>query len=296
MGIQVSEVFRFSPRFRPGMHIFVNYALEAFRTPQHSHDAFEMNYVSEGSGYQYINDRVVPVKRGDLFLLPIGTSHVYRPSTSTEDNSLTVINCVFRLEALPMFQSFPPPGSLLERALYRPSSLPHPWLQFHDKDHVLYDLFLTLLTEYRQASPGYHVIVQSLFHQIVAMLHRMSEQEDTALPGRQKIEEAIRFIRKRYHEDITLKEVAGHNYVSTSHLHKLIKQATGSTFTHYLQNLRIQRSCELLRTTDMTVQHIAEAVGYRDMKFFHRLFRKKTGMTPNEYRKHGVPLLGVGGE
>jgi AraC family L-rhamnose operon transcriptional activator RhaR len=64
----------------------------------------------------------------------------------------------------------------------------------------------------------------------------------------------------------------------------MLKRATGQSFTEYMQNLRIRKSCELLRRTTLPVKEIAARSGYRDLKFFHELFRKKTGRTPLEYR------------
>ncbi|UUZ86091.1 helix-turn-helix transcriptional regulator [Paenibacillus sp. P26] len=104
------------------------------------------------------------------------------------------------------------------------------------------------------------------------------------------MQEAIRFIKRNYQNAITLKQVAEHSFLSESHLQKLFKQATGESFIAYVQNLRVHRCCEPLKTTGMTVQQIAGLVGYQDMKYFHALFRQRTGMTPREYRKHGEPL------
>ena len=57
------------------------------------------------------------------------------------------------------------------------------------------------------------------------------------------------------------------------------------TFTDYLQKLRIEKSCELLAGSDMRIAEIAQAVGYEDIKFFNRLFKRTLGMPPREYRR-----------
>ncbi|ULL15079.1 AraC family transcriptional regulator [Paenibacillus sp. H1-7] len=285
------EVFKSEQRFRPGMNVFVNRAFEAFSIPQHTHDAIEISYVTEGTGYQYIDDTVVPVKRGDIFLLPIGTSHVYRPTSPDKVRTLAIINCVFRLEALPSEGNMPPRGSELHHALYSPSKLKRPWFHYYDKDSKYTDLFHTLLSEYRLKLPGYEVVVQSMLTQIMALLHRDTLSCVAPEKMNLKIQDALHFIKHRFHEDINLKQVAEHAFLSVSHLQRLFKQATGTSFTCYVQNLRIQRCCELLKSTSMTVQQIAGAIGYHDMKFFHTLFRQKTGMTPQEYRKNDNTIL-----
>lgn len=286
----MKPVFLSHQRFRPGMNVFVNRAFEAFNIPQHTHDAIEISFVTEGTGYQFINDTVVRVKRGDIYLLPVGTSHVYRPSSPDKVRSLGIINCVFRIEALSGYGDFPPEGTELHRALFHPETLAQPWFHHYDKDSAFTDLFHTMLAEYRQRQPGYEAVVQALFIQLIAQLHRCLLPPASVDHCRSKVQEAIRFIKRNYQNAITLKQVAEHSFLSESHLQKLFKQATGESFIAYVQNLRVHRCCELLKTTGMTVQQIAGLVGYQDMKYFHALFRQRTGMTPREYRKHGEPL------
>ncbi|WP_248924376.1 helix-turn-helix domain-containing protein [Paenibacillus hamazuiensis] len=285
------EVFKSDERFRSGMNIFVNRAYEAFDIPQHTHDAIEISYVTEGTGFQFINDSVVSVRRGDIFLLPIGTSHVYRPPSPEKTRTLGVINCVFRLEALANTPDFPPPGSVLHDAIFSPHQMQLPYFHHYDKDSLFTELFHSILTEYRQRQACYEVVVQGLFMQIIAALHRSTLTPSAAERGNDKILDAIHFIKRHFHEDITLKQVAEHAYLSVSHLQRLLKQTTGVSFTSYVQHLRVQKCCELLKSSTMTVQQIAGAVGYQDMKFFHSLFRERTGMTPQEYRKNGEAEL-----
>ncbi|WP_179136175.1 AraC family transcriptional regulator [Paenibacillus sp. 32352] len=286
MNPMASEVFRADQKFRPGMNIFVNRAFEAFSIPQHTHDAIEISYVTEGIGYQFINNTVVPVKRGDIYLLPMGTSHVYRPPSPDKVRTLSILNCVFRPELLQSSSSFPPAGSELHNALFHSENMRQPWFHHYDKDSKYGELFHNLLSEYRLQLPGYEVIVHSILIQILALLHRDTLSTSVPETMNLKVQDALQFIKQHYHEDINLKQVAEHAFLSVSHLQRLIKQATGTSFTSYVQHLRVQKCCELLKATSMTVQQIAGTVGYHDMKFFHTLFRQKTGMTPQEYRKN----------
>lgn len=281
-----TEVFKSDERFRPGMNVFVNRAYEAFKLSKHSHDAIEISYVTEGIGFQYINDTTVQVKQGDIFLLPIGTSHVYRPPSPAKVGSLGIINCVFRPEALRPWTDFPPAGSQLHQVLHAPQTMDLPWFHLYDKDSAFTELFYNLLSEYRQKQPGYEVIVQSLFSQLVALLYRHSMLSGSYEKRSPKIQDALQYIKHHCFEEISLKQVAEHSFLSISHLQRLLKQATGSSFTSYVQHLRVKKCCELLKTTSMTVQQIANTVGYQDMKYFHALFRHKSGMTPQEYRKN----------
>lgn len=282
-----TELLKLDERFRPGMHIFVNRAYEAFKLSKHTHNAIEISYVTEGTGFQYLNDTTLQVRQGDIFILPIGTSHVYRPPSPAKVGTLGVINCVFKPEALGVWPGFPPEGSPLDQVVRAPETLEQPWLHLHDKDNMFSDLFYTMLAEYRQRLPGYEMVVNAMFGQLMALLHRHTVVDQPAKRSGPKIEDALRYIRHHCHGPVTLKQVADQSFLSVSHLQRLLRQATGSSFTSYIQHLRIKKCCELLKTTTMTVQQAAGAVGYHDMKHFHTLFRKKTGMTPREYRLLG---------
>jgi AraC-like DNA-binding protein len=273
--------------FPPHFKIFANRCREAFKLPMHTHDFIEMSYVVEGSGYQFVNNRVLPVKKGDLFLLPLGTSHVYRPSSPTKPNTLIVINCLFLPEAIEGKLPFLPETSPLHSCLYHPKALKEPWLHYCDYNAKLLDRFEELLMECRIRENGYEVMMTSLLVQILTLLQRGLPPAEPVRCAYDKLEEILDYMRTRYADNLTVSQAATRFYMSPSHLQRVFKRGTGQSFTHYLQNLRIERSCELLKTTNWTVQQIASQVGYQDMKYFHTLFRKITGVSPREYRNSG---------
>jgi len=65
----------------------------------------------------------------------------------------------------------------------------------------------------------------------------------------------------------------------------LFKQETGQTLNDYIIESRIQRACELLVNTSQTGREIARATGFNDVRYFYTLFKKRTGMTIEHYRR-----------
>ncbi len=95
-------------------------------------------------------------------------------------------------------------------------------------------------------------------------------------------------IRQHYDDDqLSLFEISRQIGVSSSHLSKIFSQETGQTMTEYLTLTRISKAKELLKTTRSKTFEIAYQVGYNDQHYFSNLFKKVTGLTPTEYRKHG---------
>ncbi|MGQ9780213.1 MAG: PocR ligand-binding domain-containing protein [Bacillota bacterium] len=97
--------------------------------------------------------------------------------------------------------------------------------------------------------------------------------------------EATKYIRENYHQPLTLEKVAQQVYVSPFYLSHLFKSELGLTFVEYLTRVRIEEAKRLLATSNLSVLGVAEKVGYEDASYFSKVFRKVTGMTPNQYRR-----------
>ncbi|MBD2868511.1 helix-turn-helix domain-containing protein [Paenibacillus arenilitoris] len=266
--------------------IFVNREQEAFSLGQHTHDFVEINIVGEGCGFHYIEDQVVQVKQGDVFLIPIGTSHVFRPSSPERDKVLVVYNCIFRNKAMENWSHHFSENSETIRMILYPQERKGRWLQFHDKHSTLHNMIHNMHCEYLKRNQGCEIILNTTLIQLLIMLQRMEMEKEYMPSPNDKLDDVMHYIKNHYSKNITAQNVADHFYMSISHFQRQFKKLTGHTFIQYLQNIRIQKCCELLESTDISIHEIANLVGYLDMKFFHALFRKKTGVTPRKYRQN----------
>jgi two-component system response regulator YesN len=106
-----------------------------------------------------------------------------------------------------------------------------------------------------------------------------------ALVNKDLVQQAIEYIHENQRQpEMTLKDVASAVNLSPSHLAYLLKENLGVSYKKYLTSLRMGQAKKLLRTTDLTVAAIAQAVGYPNITNFYRLFQRETGTTPAEYR------------
>lgn len=83
----------------------------------------------------------------------------------------------------------------------------------------------------------------------------------------------------------SIEDVAQHFHISHSYLGRIFKQHTRTTPVQMLQEIRLSHACEFLENTQLSVQEIAYKTGYSDVTFFIRIFHKKYGVTPLQYRK-----------
>jgi AraC-like DNA-binding protein len=80
--------------------------------------------------------------------------------------------------------------------------------------------------------------------------------------------------------------LASYLAITPSYLSVQFKKETSQTITDYIQNVRLEHAILLLNSTSDSIQEIASLCGFPDSNYFTRVFKKKKGLTPKEYRKH----------
>ena len=126
-------------------------------------------------------------------------------------------------------------------------------------------------------------IIKSSIHALtVAVNHLVKATGDTALQDK-RLTEIINYINTNY-LTVTLDELADQFHLSKPYLSKYIKDKSGKTFGELVKAVRMKKARTLLKGGNMTVEAIAENVGYQNVEHFNRLFKKKYGMTPVQFR------------
>jgi two-component system response regulator YesN len=92
-------------------------------------------------------------------------------------------------------------------------------------------------------------------------------------------------MQRNFQNNLTEDFLASLFYLNRSYLSQIFRKRTGMKFVDYLNQLRIEKAKELLTSTDLKMYQIAKRVGYDNPKYFFRIFKKKTGLTPEQYRK-----------
>ena len=81
------------------------------------------------------------------------------------------------------------------------------------------------------------------------------------------------------------KSIAKRCAVSETVYRKQFKAITGISPIQYITRLKVEKACELLQEYDMSVNDISDFLGFNDLPYFYRVFKKITGFTPNEFRE-----------
>ncbi|MBD2848098.1 response regulator [Paenibacillus sp. IB182496] len=99
------------------------------------------------------------------------------------------------------------------------------------------------------------------------------------------IERVHQFIEQQLSNDVSLQAIAEYVNLHPVYLSKIYKVETGISLSDYILNFRLGRAAELLKHKEVKIYEVGEQVGYQTTHYFIRVFKKRYGMTPQEYRE-----------
>ena len=117
------------------------------------------------------------------------------------------------------------------------------------------------------------------------MKYNLQEPINTDNKSEEIIENALKYMRHHYFREITLDDVAKYVNRSKEYFCTYYKKNTGENFLDTLTRHRIEMSKKLLTNTTLTINQVAESVGYRSASYYHKTFKNLCGLPPAEYRK-----------
>lgn len=260
----------------------------------HEHTFFEIVYVYDGSCKQTISNNKITLSTGDLCIIPPGIKH----DISVFDDTSVILNCLVKKSTLHnIFFNFLNNANILStfflNNIYSESG--NNYIIFHTgNDHEIHRGFLYTYWESINQTLYFDQMISYTLLLIFGLLIRLYERS-VELPVFTKKTDVQRFALLQFIQDnyknISLDDVAERFNYTPEYASKLIKKATGLTFTQILQQVRIEKAQVLLHDTNMTIANIANEVGYENTEHFIRTFKNKMHMTPTEYRRTGYHML-----
>lgn len=127
-------------------------------------------------------------------------------------------------------------------------------------------------------------LLESLQQQIKDCEMVMAKQGEKPFADNELIEKALEYIHQNYTDELTLQKLADHIHISRNYFSILFKRFLNQTFIDYVIDLRIKKAKELLTHTSLRVYEVAEQSGFGDVKYFSKLYKKTTGLSPGDYR------------
>jgi len=233
---------------------------------------FQAVYISSGKGWYEGPDRSrKSIKAGDLFLLFPGVRHAYSPDPETGWHEYWVGFAGHHA------------NRLYENGII---SADKPVHNIGLNQDVMAD-FEQIIQLCRQQPPGFQVLLGALVLQLLAHVHACEIRAKTTHEESEYVETARSIMRMHVEDSIEVGDIALEIGISYQRLLDLFQDYTGLTPYQYFLKLRIHRAKELLLDRSLSIKEVATQMNFDNQYYFSRLFRKKTGMPPSEWRIMG---------
>ncbi|WNV83344.1 AraC family transcriptional regulator [Umezawaea sp. Da 62-37] len=255
----------------------------------HAHDFLVLFYVQHGDASMRVDGRDWPLTTGDAFVVAPGT--VITPERARVDEGAESWAVFFPADAID-------PAAAASLVSWRTHPLLSPFIGNHrgggQRLHVPPDErakwlghLADLDGELRGRRDGYADAARA--HLTLLLVHLGRLHVD--LPGDAAVEPLLaavfEVVENRYHEPISLRDVAEAVGLTTGHLTTVIGKRTGRTVQQWITERRMREARRLLADTDLTIAETAQRVGYRDTGYFIRRFRTAHRVTPTAWREAG---------
>lgn len=260
-------------------------AYAGMRAMCHWHEDIECIQIIEGEMFYNINGKNLLLKQGDILFVNSGQLHYGYSKEHQECHFycfilhpalLNVNKTMYRRFVCPITKNsqyeywFFPSGSdtniQIEEHLFKLSQI---------------DYVKTPVSVYQ---------ITGIFQQIWSLLFQNAEITLTSLDPDASADmvlqkKMVSFIRENYSENIELKDIASSVHISRNKCCQIFQKLLRESPVSYLNSYRLEISCHLLKNTDYKITQIAISCGYNHCSYYSKLFAKKYGCTPNEYRK-----------
>ncbi len=252
------------------------------------HTYFEVIYLCSGSALCHIQDRLLPMRPGDLAVIG---STLYHRVERRSSSALTIAALFFDPE---MIRCGGGDDSIeyLTPFLLQDANFPHIVPAETGVPRQVLEMMLRIHAE-RSSMPRSRLSIKTCLKMILASLVNYYESYSGTVEIFRRQEQALDRIRPlfRYLEEnceasIQIKQAARVCGMSESHFMSVFKEVTGLSFLKYLNHCRVERAQILLTHSDEPMKNICHDVGFCDQSYFGAVFRKLVGVTPAEYRRH----------
>ncbi|MBU3191024.1 AraC family transcriptional regulator [Clostridium bowmanii] len=231
-------------------------------------DLYILAYAIDGEATYFFNNNSYKVKKGDIIFFKKGFLH---SAFSNPQNPWHFYTISFNVEfadewSKSNFESF-------SHILSSPNS------------YRMNSLMSGLNNIWTGKRPGYLIKSRSFIMDMLYYLIKDNNSASWDTTHYQTIEKIANMIQSNHTNNYSVEELAKLSGLSPSHFRLLFKKITGFTTVQYQNHIRINKARDLLISGNCNVSEASLTVGYHDIYYFSRLFKKKTGMNPSEYIK-----------
>lgn len=263
------------------LDVFLNLTSDLFVYCNY-HKDMEIIYIKEGKAAFNINNSTYEASAGQALFINSGYIHTGLP---IEDTFCCAYAIVFGLEMLDICQA-----KYIEPFVNNKYRFPclisgeHPW------EVEILNAISRIIEIFYDKTYGYELSITANLYKILSEIiinkKYIISENDYGNPLKLiQVKKTLKYIQENYTDKIYISELAQEANISKDYFCKIFKSMTGKTPVEYINTYRIHKACSLLEKSEMSVLEIALTVGFEDVSFFIKTFKKLLGITPKIYRQ-----------
>lgn len=252
---------------------------------RHFHDTYELYYLVEGQRYYFIDKQTYLVKAGDVVL--IKPNQIHKTSLAGESYHNRILLQISG-ELMDPFLKACGMGSM--EAVYAEDAeiLSIPESERKNVERLLLQMEKELKEKQRQYQVGVKLKLAELLLTLTRYQKKAEFRQESQMAQtwkHQKVHEVADYLLTHPETQESLEELAKRFFISKSYLSRIFREVTSFTVNEYKNMNRIKKSQQYLAHSEYSITEIADMLGFENLTYYERVFKKYAGTTPLKYRK-----------
>lgn len=250
----------------------------------HFHDCLEINYIIDGNGTNYIEDKQIELYQGDIYIINNLERH---KAVARGDLKMLVIV----VEPSLVLSGNPGDYEFLEPFFQRNINFSNCIRKGEKHYHKLEEIILEMWSEWNTKDEGFRLVLKALFMNLFAILYRHYKSNNSIgieysdfRRSYERIKNSLDYIHNHFQGELSLEDIAQKSYMNRTYFSTLFKRVMGIGVNQYLESIRLEHAAKFIDSSDRKIMETCFESGFKSVSNFNRAFHNYYGVSPTEYR------------
>lgn len=242
----------------------------------HYHPFYEMYFLVSGRRKYFLSNKIIILNPGDV--LVVNPNEIHKAVSSLDNQYERYVLNISAKFIDKLLKQNPILKDIFDTSIIALSPV-----EFKE----ILEIIKIIQIENTKEEKFSDVIVKNYIERIIIILNKVkasSHFEQLTEKTDIRLQDALDYISENFKKKISIQECADIIHMSKSNFTKIFNSSMGVNFKTYINSLRIEESCRLLKNTDDTIVDIAFNTGFESPSYFSEVFRERIGISPREYR------------
>ncbi|CAM4377748.1 AraC family transcriptional regulator [Paenibacillus alkaliterrae] len=229
--------------------------------------SFHLALVTYGKCVYWVNQEKLILEKGDLLLVPDNVSY-YGKSIPTVVHTKYVVN-------------FRKPAGEAALPILR---LQEPIRQKLGCYEVIHERLRAIQNQWKERPSYFEMMAEALLTEVLIYFNQELDRGHIPAEKHRRVDSMKQYIATHYRAKVTKEELGDVIKTTPNYAATLFKTVTNQTISEYVHNQRVKTAIYMLTESQLTICEIADYLGYNDVSYFHRIFKRSTGRSPSDFQ------------